>query len=160
MPLMKRNSWPVAIAIALLATIAATVLRLSLIPLIGDYALPVTIFFPAVLVSAWYGGFRAGVLSILFSTVAAAYFFTFPPHSFVVSDPVDRITLLVFVVVGLGIALLSKSHRQGLDRADQQRQRFETTLASIGDGVIATDADGNVSRCGGAHRLDTTGGFG
>src|SRR5262249_47498792 len=94
-----------------------------------------------------------------FSTAAAGYFFTYPRHSFWIPDPVDRISLLIFVVVGLGIAFLSRSQKKALERADEeallrrnveleeraQRQRFETTLASIGDGVIATDTDGKVS---------------
>jgi PAS domain S-box-containing protein len=102
---------------------------------------------------------RPGILCVLLSTTAAGFFFTFPPHSFSIPDPVDRITLLIFVTVGVGIAFLSRSQRRALQRADHeallrraaefeeraQRQRFETTLASIGDGVIATDTDGNVS---------------
>jgi PAS domain S-box-containing protein len=157
-PLTKWRSWPAAIAIAVLATLAATGVRLTLTPLIGDYALPVTIFFPAVLLSAWYGGFRAGLSCTALSAIAAGYFFTYPPHSMWIPDAVDRITLLIFVVVGVGMALLSRSQRQALERADAeallrrdaefeeraQRQRFETTLASIGDGVIATDNDGNI----------------
>lgn len=56
------------------------------------------------------------------------------------------------------MALLSHSQRQALERADRetaqrreaesaeqkQRQRFETTLASIGDAVISTDAEGRI----------------
>ena len=146
-PQTTARSWPVAVAVSVLATLAATVLRLSLTPLIGKYSLPVTLFFPAVLVSAWYGGLPAGILGILLSTIAAGYFFTFPPHSFWIPDPVDRITLIIFITVGVGIAFLSRSQRRALQRADHeamlrraaeleervQRQRFETTLASIGD---------------------------
>jgi PAS domain-containing protein len=90
---------------------------------------------------------------------AAGYLFTYPPHSFWVPDPLDQITLLIFVVVGFGIALLSQSQRHALQRAAEEtmrrrdaehaeraeRQRFETTLASIGDGVIGTNANGKVS---------------
>ena len=70
-PQPKARSWPVAVAVSVLATLAATVLRLSLTPLIGNYSLPVTLFFPAVLVSAWYGGLLAGTVCILLSTIAA-----------------------------------------------------------------------------------------
>src|SRR5215475_1624880 len=95
-PQTKARSWPVAVAVSVLATLAATILRLSLTPLIGHYSLPVTLFFPAVLVSAWYGGLLAGILCVLLSTTAAGYFFTFPSHSFSILDPVDRITLIIF----------------------------------------------------------------
>jgi PAS domain S-box-containing protein len=141
----KKSSWPAAIALAVLATLAGTIIRSSLTPLIGYYAAPVTTFFPAVFICAWYGGFRTAVLCLVLSTIAAAYFFTHPHHSFVIAQPTDLIALALFVLVGLGIALLSRSHRRALERADHEAQRFETTLASIGDGVIATDIDGNVT---------------
>ncbi len=109
--------------------------------------------------SPFYGGFRSGVLAIVLSTISAGYFFTYPPQSFWIPNAIDRITLAIFLVVGSGIALLSQSQRRALQRADrdaalrreaelaerQERQRFETTLASIGDGVIATDIEGRVS---------------
>src|SRR5262252_4867927 len=71
-----KRSRPVTYGIAVLATLVATLLRLALTPLIGDYAIPFITFFPAVLFSAWYGGFGAGAVTILLSTVAAAYFFS------------------------------------------------------------------------------------
>src|SRR5262249_61171373 len=105
-----------------------------------------------------YGGFRAGVLSILISTLAADYYFVSPVHSFFISSPADQITLFIFIVVGLGMALLGHSQWLAVQRAQReamlrmeaelaeraQRQRFETTLAGIGDGVIATDSNGRV----------------
>lgn len=58
----------------------------------------------------------------------------------------------MIVLVGFGIALLSRSQRAAVDRAQQaqisernERQRFETTLASIGDAVMATDPEGRVT---------------
>src|SRR4051794_12805081 len=99
-PLTGTGSWPTSIAVAMLAALAATVLRLILTPVIGDYAVPYITFFPAVLFSSWYAGFRAGMLNILLSTTAAGYFFTYPPHSFWIPNPTDRISLLIFVVVG------------------------------------------------------------
>jgi PAS domain S-box-containing protein len=144
---------------AVLATVVATLLRLALAPLIGQNTVPFITFFPAVLFSAWYGGFRPGALSIVLSTLAADYYFVAPGYSFSVPKPADQIALLIFIVVGSGMALLSHSQRRAVERADleallrkdaelaerAQRQRFETTLASIGDAVIATDAEGKVT---------------
>jgi PAS domain S-box-containing protein len=145
--------------VAVLATALATLFRLALSPLIGDYASPLITYYPAVLFSAWYGGFRAGVLSILLSAAAAAYFFNYPLRSFRISNPIDQIALAIFLVVGFGIALLSRSLRRAMEGAEREaslrsraelaerseRLRLETTLASIGDGVIATDTEGHVS---------------
>ena len=144
---------------AVIATGAATLLRLALTPLIGENAVPFITFFPAVLFSAWYGGFRVGALSILLSALAADYYFLPPVHSFVVANPGDQIVLVIFIAVGFGIALLGHSQRVALQHAEQEaflrrnaefaeraeRLRFETTLASIGDAVIATDAGSHVT---------------
>jgi len=135
-----------------------TLLRLALTPLIGESGRPFITFWPAVLIASWYGGFRAAALCILLSEATAAYLFEPPVRSWWVLDPVDQIDLLLFLVVGFGVAFLSETQRRAVDRADREaslrrraeqeersaRQRLETTLASIGDGVIATDAAGRV----------------
>jgi PAS domain S-box-containing protein len=155
----KNRSWLMAYGVAVLTVLAATLLRIALIPLIGSLTVPFITYFPAVLFSSWYGGFRAGLLSLVLSSATAGFFFTYPPRSFWIANSIDQITLVVFLAVGLGMMLLSRSQKRALERADQeaslrrgaefderlQRQRFETTLASIGDGVIATDATGHVS---------------
>jgi PAS domain S-box-containing protein len=148
-----------AYGLAVLTVLAATLLRMALIPLIGDYAIPFITYFPAVLIAACYAGFRAGLISLLLSSATAGFFFTYPPRSFWIPHSNDQVELAIFLAVGLGMTLLSRSQKRALERADQeaslrrgaefeerlQRQRFETTLASIGDGVIATDAMGHVS---------------
>ncbi|MDD5544177.1 MAG: PAS domain S-box protein, partial [Acidobacteriia bacterium] len=57
-----------------------------------------------------------------------------------------------FVLASFGLALISDSERRAVARATrskyaerEQKQRFETTLASIGDAVIATDEVGRVT---------------
>jgi PAS domain S-box-containing protein len=128
-----------------IAPAAATLLRFALTPLIGATAVPFITFFPAVLFSAWFGGFRAGVLSLALSTLASDYFFVEPAHAFTLGNPVDAIALVVFLVVGLGMALLSHAQRRAELAERVQRQQMETTLASIGDAVIATDISGVVT---------------
>jgi hypothetical protein len=49
----------------------ATLLRMSLTPLIGPSSAPFMTYFPAVLFAAWYGGFRTGAFAILLSTLAS-----------------------------------------------------------------------------------------
>uniref|UniRef100_Q02D29 histidine kinase n=1 Tax=Solibacter usitatus (strain Ellin6076) TaxID=234267 RepID=Q02D29_SOLUE len=139
----RKSRW-LSYGAALLATLAATLLRMMLTPLVGPTALPFILYFPAVLFAAWYGGFRPGVVSIVFSTIAAAYYFSAPQTAI-------RVELLIFVLVGFGMALLSNSQRLALQRADAaeqaeraERRRFEITLSSIGDAVIATDAAGSI----------------
>jgi PAS domain S-box-containing protein len=150
---------PLVYGVAVIATVVCALVYLALTRLIGDNAVPFITFFPAVLFSAWYGGFRAGALSVALSALAADYYFVAPVHSFFISEAADKISLLIFVVVGFGMALLGDLHGRAVERADREallrrdaelaertyRQRFETTVASIGDAVIATDARGQVS---------------
>jgi PAS domain S-box-containing protein len=138
---------------AVTAVAAATLLRLAMTPLVGSTAVPFVLYFPVVLFVAWYGGLRPGVLSIVISAIAAwSYFTPAKPTS------AGRVELLIFVVVGFGMALLCNSQRRAVERADREaarrrdaenaeraeRRRFEVTLSSIGDAVIATDARGSI----------------
>ncbi len=147
----KGRSWILRYGAAVLAAAAAVVLRMALIPLIGPTELAFSISIVAVLFSAWFGGFRAGALCILLSALASDWYFTEPVGSFLVRKPADQISLVIFIVIGFGVALLSDAQGRALVRARRaenaerdERQRFETTLASIGDAVMATDAEGRI----------------
>ena len=149
---VRERSWLIRYGAAVLATAAAFVLRLALTAFIGRAEVSFSIFLMAVLFSAWFGGFRPGALSIMLSALLTDYYFTEPVGSFVMRTPADQVLLLIFVMVGFGMALLSDSQRRTLARANRaegaeraERQRFETTLASIGDAVVATDVAGRVT---------------
>ena len=136
---------------AVLGVVAITLFRAALTPLMDPISMPFTLYFCAVAFAAWFGGFRPAVLSIFLSLAAGDWFFAAPLHSFYVSGHDDQTAMLMIVVVGFGIALLSRSQRSAVERSvaaeDAERaehQRFETTLASIGDAVIATDPKGRV----------------
>ncbi len=144
-PQAWRRSWLLRYGAAVLAVVAVALLRGALTPLIGRTNLPFTLFFYAVAFSAWFGGFRPAVLSIVLSLVIGGWFFAAPTGSLLVSGRDDQVAMLMIVVVGFGVALLSRSQRTAVEQADSERQRFETTLASIGDAVIATDPRGKVT---------------
>ena len=151
-PQVRVNPWPVRYGAAVIATGAAFGLRLMLTPLIGPTELAFTVFLPAILFAAWFGGFRPGALSILLSALLSVYFFAEPRGSLLIRGEGDQISLLIFVVVGFGVALLGDAQRRAVGMARraevaerEERQRFETTLASIGDAVVATDAQGNLT---------------
>ncbi|SPE26878.1 putative Histidine kinase [Candidatus Sulfotelmatomonas gaucii] len=151
-PLTWQRPWPMRHGAAVLAVIAVALFRAALTPLIGPTSLPFTLFFFAVAFAAWFGGFRPAVLSIALSLPIGAWFFAAPTRSFRVSGHDDQVAMLMIVVVGFAVALLTRSQSGAVERALRsenseriQRQRFETTLASIGDAVIATDAEGRIT---------------
>ena len=82
-----------------------------------------------------------------------AWFVVLPPrYSFALERAVDLAALVVYVVVALAIAGLSgtmreaqRASRAAERRAVRQQEMMRITLASIGDAVITTDAQGIVT---------------
>src|ERR1051325_6062352 len=62
---------------------------------------PFITFLAAIMVTAWYGGFRPAVFATVLSAVAIDYYITHPSHSFLTTLP-DLGTLTLFGVIGLG----------------------------------------------------------
>ena len=151
-PQAQRRSWPLRYGVAVLTVVVIVLFRAALTPLMGDRSMPFTLFFPAVWFAAWFGGLRPGVLAVVLSVLAGSYFFAEPTRSLLIRQHDDQIAMLMLVIVGFGMALLSRSQQGAVERAMQaenaervERRKFETTLASIGDAVIVTDAIGNVT---------------
>jgi PAS domain S-box-containing protein len=115
-------------------------------------ALPFIFFFPAVAVAAWYGGFWHGVISLALSSAAATWFFIEPIHSFSIHTVSDAVALAAYCIASAIIIVATESMhwakaRLALEAKQRQlaQQSLATTLASIGDGVIATDVEGRVT---------------
>jgi PAS domain S-box-containing protein len=151
-PQAWRRPWPIRYGAAILGVVAITLIRAALTPLGGPIAMPFTLYICAVAFAAWFGGFRPASFSIVLSLMAGDWFFAAPTHSFLVRGHDDQVAMVMIVVVGFGIALISRAQRAAVERAVRaenaertERERFETTLTSIGDAVIATDAEGRVT---------------
>jgi PAS domain S-box-containing protein len=87
-----RYRYGVAIAIVL----AAAALRLALFQSLGTRS-PFITFFPAVMLAALYGGFRAGLLATLLSALAVDYFWL-GPVGLTLGDSADWLAMIFFVV--------------------------------------------------------------
>src|SRR5262245_55994099 len=93
---VQRSAWArysVAIGSVLLAWLA----REAITPSIGPTALPLTLFFPAVAMAAWYGGVRPGVLAMILSALSANWFFMAPIPGWAIHTWLDAATMFVFV---------------------------------------------------------------
>ncbi|MDC3961218.1 response regulator [Polyangium jinanense] len=93
-------------AVALLSAGLGLGSRLLLTPIVGN-EVPFITMFPAVVLSGWYGGFRAGMLTTLVGGSSVAWFFLrydFTP----VGGPVEKVTsLVVFLLMGVLISWLT-----------------------------------------------------
>ncbi len=79
--------------------IVFAILRYEIRPFLGDNY-PAAMFAIPVIISAWYGGFRTGMLATLFSLCIISYFLTPPFYSFLVTNLHDKARLLIFLFEG------------------------------------------------------------
>jgi PAS domain S-box-containing protein len=137
-------------ALVVLGVSLATGLRLLLNPLLGD-AFPFITFFFAILVAARLGGFGPALVATFVSELAAVLFILPPVGSWTVHGYQNQTGVVLFFAVGLAVAILGGGMRDALWRVKAlaaetsfQHEELRTTLKSIGDAVIVTDAEGRV----------------
>lgn len=153
-----------AYGIAFAAVALAIVVRLLLDPWMGDRFPFITVFL-AVPFAAWYGGKGPGLLALIAGAFGVAFFIMQPRHLMPVGQ-IDLVGLVVYAVVSLASIAMFESLRRTHQRAEQRQRELEqemgarrlaeqalaereefmrTTLSSIGDAVLATDARGIVT---------------
>jgi PAS domain S-box-containing protein len=140
-----------AYVLALCGVGLAAVVRLVLDPLFG-YRFP---YAPLVLVVLWastYGGAGPGLVAALAGAAVAVRFIIPPRTGFVLDSFDDQLALGVYLAVSFGIVALGTRMRRMKLRAEalatqaqQDAEELRITLTSIGDGVIVTDARGQVA---------------
>jgi PAS domain S-box-containing protein len=137
---MDPHSRPAALryGAAFVAVTAAMLLRRALWDVLGT-DLAFLFLWPAVVASAWYGGLGPGLFATALSAAAAAYFLLAGFR------PAELVGLAAFVAFGSFLSFLCELLHRANRRAVLDRERLRVTLASIGDGVIVTDARGTVT---------------
>jgi PAS domain S-box-containing protein len=158
-----------ALAVALVA--AATWVTIRIKPHLGESISP--LYFAAVMISAWHGGWGPGLLATALAGWGSAYFFLEnPPHSLPFAID-DVIRLGVFLMVAVLIssltslrkraeALLQQSHdelevrvRQRTAELKASEERFRLLVEGVSDyAVVMLDAGGCVASWNsGAQRI-------
>jgi len=138
-------------AFAIVSVALMTWLRMALSGVIGGTNVFIT-FYPAVVATAALCGAGPAALTILLSSLSATFYLLSPNYSLVIHDPDEAMALGLFVAVSASIAWMSERQRVARLAAERtvaaladSESRLATTLASIGDGVIATDKDGAIT---------------
>ncbi|HEX8148760.1 MAG TPA: PAS domain S-box protein [Pyrinomonadaceae bacterium] len=136
---------PARYALAVAAAAAATLLMFALYAASGIErgSVPFVFYFVAVIVVALYAGRGPALLNVALSALAANFFFLGPPNAFAL-DFSDVLQTGVFVAVSLFISALADRSARAQSGARADRGSLQTTLRSIGDAVISTDAAGRV----------------
>jgi PAS domain S-box-containing protein len=129
--------------VAVCFVVLALLLRWLLWPMLGP-EIPFLFLWPAVIAAAWYGGLGPGLVA----TIAAALaedFILLGPGSIGTATLREFVGLVLFMLLGSSLSwLIAKLHR-ARRQAEQHRKWLQTTLASIGDAVIATDEQGRIA---------------
>lgn len=124
---MARRSPLVRYGFALALAVAACGLRLAFDPVWG-HSLPFVLFFPAIVLAAWYGGFGPGFLA---TTVAAvmAWFFWLARAVPTMGMASAALGLAAFVGSGIAVSVLCEAllstHARALAEADAARHATE-----------------------------------
>jgi two-component system cell cycle sensor histidine kinase/response regulator CckA len=137
--------------VAILTVLLATVARMLLNPVVGA-SFPFATYFLAIMFVAWYGGLGPSLVALALGMLAAAYFFIPMEHSLTITSTENLVGLTLYLVVGMGLALLGEALHRAVRQAEQNalasgrtRELLAATLSSIGDAVIATDAEGRLT---------------
>jgi PAS domain S-box-containing protein len=134
----RLSRYAVAVAVSAIAVLLTTAL--------GSFLAPMRFFFfwVAVLVSALMGGMGPAIVATVISTLAVIHFVFEPVRSFQVADSADVARIALFSAFALAIGWAISRRRGEEERTRNLRRWLSTTLASIGDAVIAMNAEGRV----------------
>src|SRR3954471_7040315 len=110
---------------------AATELRYLLHPVLGEH-LVFSLYYLAVSLAAWAGGFTPAIVTALLSSGVAHFLFTEPRGVFQISSTEDLCALILFIFISAFIGILSEiSIRSAIElrAAEQQKDDFLALLA-------------------------------
>lgn len=139
---MSRRLAPYLLALA--ATAVAVVLRLALLPALGE-AYPFVTLFGAVAIAVWFAGAGPAVVTTLTGFVLVDVLVMDQRGTF---SPLDRehvVGLFAYLFTCGLIIAVGHAARRARSRALEQTEILRVTLASIGDAVITTDPHGRVT---------------
>lgn len=132
----RRGRWTILPAqllhygVALLSVALAVGTNLQFSPYLAPTPTPP--FFAAVMVSAWYGGLRPGLLATALSTLAINYFFIEPSYSLNIPNLGTLVQLGVFVMAAILINSLNEAQRVALRRAEANLHSLRESEARFG----------------------------
>src|ERR1017187_2667897 len=106
-----------------------------------SFGVRTSLFFPAVLLSTWFGGTGPGLLAVLLSTLSINFFFTEPFFAFQFSVQ-DTPTTVAFLLSALVISSWSTSRKRAEDRLRDSEQRWRGLTEALPQLVWGATSDG------------------
>ena len=119
---------------------AAALVRAAADPWLGR-SVPYLMFYPAVMIAAWWGGFWPGVFATALSAAAAAFAYLRPAGAFSIEESGAGLALALFTINGIVVARLGEYMR----RAALDRQRLASIVESSDDAIVSKNLDGIIT---------------
>jgi PAS domain S-box-containing protein len=131
--------------IALAAVAAATIVRRLLDPVLGT-GVPYAMYLAAVLFVASFTSMGPALLTLVLGAWAANFFFFEPRYEWMLHlhGATQWVSFSVYAILGISVILISETFHRAREFSEKQTETFRTTLISIGDAVIVTDAEARV----------------
>ena len=125
-----------SLALAIVAVAACGALGIALEAVVPGATLGLLLFIPPILVAALYGGYWSALLATILGGISAEYFF-FQPYFTFRWVAADFYPLLLYVFIGLGVAVLARRLAQARTDVQRRAKEFDTLfrLTPIGIGV-------------------------
>jgi len=79
---------------------------------------PYLLFYPAIMLAGWLGGFGPGVLATILAALSLAFLWLPPLYSLRIQRVEDAAGLMVFVAIGFAISFLNEARLQAERRAE------------------------------------------
>jgi len=127
-----------------LVTLATLLVRIAIPIPFGERPMMVLFMLP-VIISAMAGGLGPGLIATLTAALAIDYFALAPFHSLRIDKAHDLFQWSFLVANGVLVSALSEVLHRLRRQTEASRLLQAVTLASIGDGVIATDNAGRIT---------------
>jgi PAS domain S-box-containing protein len=124
------HSLPLRYGVAVVSAALAVLLRELLTPLWGRQ-LPFLTLYPAVLVSAWYGGLGPGLVTTALCATAASYFWLAPFHSLGIYSLANQVGLALAVLVMLIITHLTAALRRTQEQLQRQVHQVQAHAGEL-----------------------------
>jgi len=117
-------------ALAVLAAVAALLLRKLLNPFLGDQN-PYLTMWLAVVFSAWYCGVGPSILAVLMGATGVWYFFLPPFQSWAIQGRTELYGALGFIIFGTVIIALGESSRRIIRRLETAEENLSKTQEEL-----------------------------
>jgi hypothetical protein len=141
---------------AVLSVALAIGARRLLDPVLGE-KFPFSIVFFAVLITAWYGGFRPALAAVILGALALDFFLFAPRGQFALIGLEEQVGMGLFLFTGLGISLIAGAMHAARRRAESTAESVRHHAKLIDqtwDPVLVWDWNGPISFWNsGAERL-------